>query len=91
MNKFLSRLIDKHNKYITQLGYPLNDFFSQKIIKGNIQRDLNQWLKVASDIISVEVSKTVDNNEDVLTFTDSYGNIASLWINKNKIRAITPY
>ena len=91
MNRFLSRLINEHNRHITQLGYPRNDFFSQRIITKNIQENLNQWLKVASDIISVEISKTIDNDEDVLTFNDSCGNKASLWINKNKIRAITSY
>mgnify|MGYP001614360216 CR=1 FL=1 len=91
MNSFLSYLIDKHNEHITQLGYPLNDSFSQKIIKKNIRGDLNQWLKVASDIISIEISKTVDNDEDVLSFIDSQKNIASLWVNKGKIRSITRY
>ena len=66
--------------------------YGKKVLRENIQKDIDHWLMVSSSVKSVNISKTLDTDTYVLEFMDIDGNQVSLWLDgENRVRSITPY
>lgn len=70
---------------------PKEDWAIQECRK-NVKKSVLQWRGVASDVVSVSISKTEDTDQYVVRLTDSEGREASLWLNKDgTVNSISSY
>ena len=60
---------------------------TRKYAKERVQH----WEEVALDVITVNVNKTMDQDEYVITLKNSKGQESSLWLKGNKVQSITSY